>query len=75
MGTTAPLKTPMTLAAGISGPAWMSAAVCLGTAETWETAWETARPGREQIFTPDPAQKSVYDRIAAEIQRLYDATK
>ena len=55
--------------------AWMSAAVCLGTAETWEAAWELARPGREQIFMPDPAQKPVYDRIAAEIQRLYDATK
>jgi len=55
--------------------AWMSAAKCLELAETWRDAWKIARHGQEQIFQPNPTQKPVYDRIAAEMQRLYDATK
>ena len=55
--------------------AWMSAARCLGIAEHWEDSWAIARPRQEQVFQPDPAQAAVYASLAAELERLYAATK
>ena len=55
--------------------AWMSAAQCFGVVEDWDDAWKIARPRQEQIYLPDLVQTSVYNRIAAEMERLYVATK
>ena len=55
--------------------AWMSAAKCLGKAETWGAVWEIAKPCQEQLFLPDLDLRSVYDRISKKTERLYDATK
>lgn len=54
---------------------WMSAAMCLGIVERWEDAWAIARPLQEQTCLPNKEQKLLYDRLAAEMERLYAATK
>ena len=55
--------------------AWMSAARCLGIADSWEAAWKLARPGREKSYMPDMGRKPIYDGIAHRMERLYAATK